>query len=724
MRIWLTLVLVFTVAFESIAQDIRSDSTILLNPVTIVDGEDPAVVLLRELKAAYIDYRKIQPQNITYYSRQISDSIRTDFEQLATVSFSDGASFQSVEAFKDYSKKPADFGNSVSVGFEIDLSPGTDFNSGQSKGTFGQYPLSDYRSIAWTPLAKSEFSPYHLMPVPGWLVQGGWTNYRVELVKSMLFQGEEFVTLALQPKEGRVGWSGTLEVNATTKRVLALRAVYDGVTVSQQFTSGGTFYPSEIKMEVADPKFSFEYKVTAVNTPTPANTKRNPRMVAYLPEPTELQEDFWTAYRPKSEVLDEWTRKQDSLIRYLNSDAYLDSADAEYNKFHWYEPLVSGMGYRKRSKGTNVFISPLIAQWNAVGIGGVRWMPSILFSKRFSNYQSISTVANVNYGFLNQDLKGSVSTTYTYAPLHNGSIRFSAGDEYKQITQSVDIAGIFARSNFVRKIFAEGYHRYEWMNGFYTEIGLEYSNRESIQGLQFAEWTNDLFGQRNEPAPFPSYTVAQLGVEMLIRPYQRYYLKGRQKIVLSSKWPDFIFSFKQGIPNLFGSDVSYSKYEMLVEDMLRFGPLGESFYRFSSGGFLNDPDQVRFIEYKWFRGGDYFLFTQPLYTYQALPETFASPSVYLTGSAIHHFDGFFLGKIPVIRRLKLGTALGASFLAVPNENVAYLESYVGLERKVRLWDTPTRFGVYYLLQPEMAQQGFRIKIGVDVKDTFNDRWNF
>lgn len=70
-------------------------------------------------------------------------------------------------------------------------------------------------------------------------------------------------------------------------------------------------------------------------------------MVASVPEEQELRNDFWSTYRPKSEALDAWTARQDSLIRYLNSDVYLDSADAVYNAFHWYEPLVSGVGYRK-----------------------------------------------------------------------------------------------------------------------------------------------------------------------------------------------------------------------------------------------------------------------------------------------------------------------------------------------------------------------------------------
>jgi hypothetical protein len=69
-------------------------------------------------------------------------------------------------------------------------------------------------------------------------------------------------------------------------------------------------------------------------------------------------------------------------------------------------------------------------------------------------------------------------------------------------------------------------------------------------------------------------------------------------------------------------------------------------------------------------------------------------------------------------------AAGFSALYLPSSDFSHLETYVGLERKVRLWQTPTRFGVYYLMSPADANPGFRVKIGVDVKDTFRDRWNF
>lgn len=698
----------------------QMDTATMLAPVTVVYNEDPAIAVIRDAMASFKSYRDNKPDNLKMYSMEKMGEESLRFEQVSSVYFIGSGVYQEVEAFKDYKENKADFGNNIQVSAQFDLSNDFDPNEGLDKGTFNEYPLSSFENTYWSPLERVDNPFIGAKAIPGLLTSGTLYRTNFSLLRESENEYGHNYTISFEPKSGQ-GWTGTMVIGGPDFRVHSIEAQYKEVVISQEFNERGAFYVKKLTWKQGAQSFSQE--VLAVNS-TAKPKKRKAMMVAYIPESVNTNPDYWQQYRPKDAAIDAWTKKQDSLIRYLNSDEYLDSADAVYNKFHWYEPLVSGVGYRKRSKGTFFFYSPLIGQWNFVGIGGTRWTPAFMGSKRFSNYQSLKGSVVPNYGFLNEDLKGTLDLEYTYAPMHNGSISMKIGDDYEPITQSVDLAGIFARSNFIRKQTAEVFHRYEWFNGFYTRLGLEYSTRSSIEGLQFAQWTNDLFGARNEPAPFDTYTVAQLGVEILIRPYQRYYLKGRQKIVLSSKWPDFRLTFKQGIPNLFGSDVRFSKYEFVVDDMLRFGPLGESFYRFSSGGFLNDPSTVRFIEYKWFRGGDFFLFTHPLYTYQSLPQTFASPSVYYTGTYMHHFDGFLLGKLPVIKRLGLGTSIGATFLSVPEENVYHLESYVGLEKKVKLWETPTRFGIHYLIQPFDASAGFRWKVSIDIKDTFQDRWNF
>ena len=697
-----------------------SDTTVLLPSVTVVYEENEAELLWRQLSEYWPLYQKQSIESAKLYSRQSTSANEVVFEQVSNIYLNKDLYFQEVIAFKDYDWPVADFGNNVDIQASFSFDGDYDFSQGVDQGTFSKYPYSKFENQCIEPLNRMVDVEYAPSPIAGIMDLNAWSHYTFELVARWESDSSEHATVFFTPRKNRTGWVGQVEVDTRNFRIHQFEGAIGNMEILQQFSSTELFYIDHQKLSWANGSQQVEYWLTEVNRiPSMSDKPRN--LVAIIPDQQLQGTDFWAQYRPEDDKLDAWTARQDSIIRYLNSDEYLDSADAVYNEFHWYEPLVSGVGYRKRSAGTHFFYSPLIGQFNAFGVGGWRWTPFAFGTKRFENDQMLSITGRLNYGLTNTDTKGTLGATYTYAPLRNASWTVNVGNDYQQITQSVDLTGLFARSNFIEKTFTEVYHRYEWFNGFYTRLGFEYSKRESIENLDLG---NDIFGSLTPPQPFETYTVGQISAEILIRPYQRYYLKGRRKIVLSSKWPDFRVVFKQGIPNLLNSDVRYSKYEFIVDDYVPSNRLGFSHYRVSSGGFLNDPSTVRFIEYKWFRGGDYLLYTHPLYTFQNLPETFATPEVYFMANATHHFEGFLLNKVPLIRRLKLNVAMGASMLTIPSRSLMHLETYVGAERKMKLWDQPVRWGMYYGLLPNDMDPGYRIKIGMDFKDTFLDRWNF
>jgi hypothetical protein len=46
-------------------------------------------------------------------------------------------------------------------------------------------------------------------------------------------------------------------------------------------------------------------------------------------------------------------------------------------------------------------------------------------------------------------------------------------------------------------------------------LEIEYSKRQSIEWLEFADWSNDLCGSRNQPGFVETYTVEKLSAEIL-----------------------------------------------------------------------------------------------------------------------------------------------------------------------------------------------------------------
>ena len=52
--------------------------------------------------------------------------------------------------------------------------------------------------------------------------------------------------------------------------------------------------------------------------------------------------------------------EQDSIAKEISSDEYVDSVNADYNQVKFWDIVLSGVGFRNREKGQEIFINPLI----------------------------------------------------------------------------------------------------------------------------------------------------------------------------------------------------------------------------------------------------------------------------------------------------------------------------------------------------------------------------
>ena len=113
-----------------------SDTTVLLPSVTVLYEEDEAQLLWRRLSENWPLYQKQSIQSAKLYTRQTSANSEVTFEQVSNVYFDDNQWFQEVEAFKDYDRPTADFGNNVEFQASFSFDGDYDFNKGGDQGTF------------------------------------------------------------------------------------------------------------------------------------------------------------------------------------------------------------------------------------------------------------------------------------------------------------------------------------------------------------------------------------------------------------------------------------------------------------------------------------------------------------------------------------------------------------------------------------------------------------
>ncbi|MEN9833233.1 MAG: hypothetical protein RL753_387, partial [Bacteroidota bacterium] len=438
--------------------------------------------------------------------------------------------------------------------------------------------------------------------IPSPLAADAALQYRAQVVQAQAVDGSVLWTIAIEPRGAAgAGLRGTLVIDDSTYTLVSadvelpaeslvrfrsarVRQTYAEVEGHSIVTSR-SFSLLDVEGDTARTEirhsaylFNVDFRPRDLGMAT----------VEYTPEAFEADPKVWATARTIALAPGEarHINYQDSLTLYYDSDRYKDSVDAEYNKFHWWEPLVAGVGYRSTRKGYSWFVLPIVAQMRFFGVGGYRHNLGGNFSRTFSTQKRLEVDGNLDYGIVNQDVRGDLTATYLYNPRRFASLRLSLGDNYDFVNTYEPILGTFARGNYVRKTFFEGSHRIELANGLYLRSSFDFSRRQAITDLKLEDWSNELFGELNEPTPFRTYTIALVGVDLSYTPGQRYVLKGPRKIALGSDWPTFTFQARQGIPGLLGGMVNFTSLRLNARDVRQSRFWGTTHWNAGAGTFL------------------------------------------------------------------------------------------------------------------------------------------
>jgi hypothetical protein len=451
---------------------------------------------------------------------------------------------------------------------------------------------------------------------------------------------------------------------------------------------------------------------------------------------------YWMSNRPitlKENEL-EFIDEQINIDNYKSSEVYLDSMDSVYNKVHFFDPFLNGMGFRNSHKKQEVFIDPIFDNINFIGIGGLRLGASGFYSKKFENNHILKISPGFNVGTSVFDPKGKLGAEYTFDPLHFGKLGIEFGSTYDLVTNQAAVLDWIGANNKVNHNYFEILHRREIVNGLYGQVKFRYSDKRSLGEMKYGEWVDNLINMAveadtsgefkgfienfNTPLQFEQYKMSLLEIKFHYRFKQKYIIKGGEKQIVGTELPELEFTFKQGIPGLFSSEVSFNQIEVKISDEINFGKLGTASWKVIGGSFLN-KNNLRFIEHKFFRGSDPSLLSNPMYTHQGLDSTLNTNGLYAQGFFVHHFNGFLFNKIPFINRLKLEAVGGASFLYIQNQNFFHPEFFIGIEKKFRVLKQYMKFGVY-LNQGITSNFSpvFRFKIGFDMLNTFTNKWSY
>jgi hypothetical protein len=112
--------------------------------------------------------------------------------------------------------------------------------------------------------------------------------------------------------------------------------------------------------------------------------------------------------------------------------------------------------------------------------------------------------------------------------------------------------------------------------------------------------------------------------------------------------------------------------------------------------------------------------------FQALDSTFPVFKRFYQGHIVHEFNGYFINKIPLLKKLQLREVAGAGFLSAPERNLRYAETFVGVERVFKWpFNLASKFKLGVYLVGSVANKftnPVTFKIGVTSWDKRRNKW--
>ena len=397
--------------------------------------------------------------------------------------------------------------------------------------------------------------------------------------------------------------------------------------------------------------------------------------------------EYWDSIRPIPLTVEEDKDyvKKDSLQEIWDSKEFKDSVDLKNNKFK-VTSLLFGYTYRNSWKRKSFSLtSPLSTiQFNPVQ----GWLGSInlIYRKGYDdrNLRWFSINPKIQYGFADEQWRAKLKFFYHINRTKFSRLNIEGGREAVQFNPSEPISVLVSewfnlvyKRNLIRlydKKYFSAYYSQEIRNGLVGQIETEFAHRSELQN------NTDFSFSKKEEAYASNIPINEFGdlvsnfsnpnsftleARFRIRFAQKYLTYPDRKYIMGSKYPAFWIKVKRAfaINNDF---VGYTKATLQIyDDYIKFGVLGHSQFNLVAGTFLGKKTRPSFIDFHHFNGSETIIGNPNRYSsfFKRLPYyEYSTYGPFVEGHFQHHFDGFLLDKIPLLRKLGWQTVLGIDFL--------------------------------------------------------------
>jgi len=714
-----------------------SPSQLAIDEVVVVPGENPAHKLLRRI----IDNKAVNnPENLSNYTYELYNKVQIDINNIneepgsnrflkdfdfvfnfVDTSAVTGKTYLPVfilESLSDYyyTRRPKE---------EKEVIKATRL-SGVENESVGQFTGKMYQKLNVYDNFMSVFEPGFVSPIADF----GLLYYKYYLIDSAFIDNRWCYQLSYRPKRKMERtFTGNFWVNDTTfaLQYIQMRIAEDAnINYVNDLVIAQTFKPYNdtlwfIDTETLMVDFNWNDKLTGffgrktsvfsditINESYAEQIKTLKTNTLVMGDAMQKSDDFWMQKRPVT-----LTQKEKNIYLMVDSikevPLYKNIADLTNLLVNYY--FVTGL----------FEIGPYYTFYSFNPIEGNRFR----FGGRTSNAFSTRLMLEgyLAYGTLDEKFKYGGGFMYMVSKDPRRAIGFTYENDIQQLGQSENaflednILSSVLRRNPNNKLtpveeFSLGY-MHEWFHGFQNT--LTFKHRRIFEGpfvpFEYSE-DNDI------SADLSPVITSEISLKSRFA-YQEKFIWGEfERVSLGSRYPILETNITAGVPDVLHSGYSYYKLTASLADKIELNPIGYFKYKMEGGKIWGD---LPFPLLELHQGNetyafDYFAFNMMNY-YE-----FASDR-WVSVFAEHHFQGFFLNRIPLIRRLKLREVVSArgligslspshaDVMAYPellhSVNTPYMEASVGLENIVKILRVDVMWRLTYLDHQNIQPWGIR-----------------
>ncbi len=258
------------------------------------------------------------------------------------------------------------------------------------------------------------------------------------------------------------------------------------------------------------------------------------------------------------------------------------------------------------------------------------------------------------YGFNDKNFKYGGGLEYFFSKKPRSMISLQGQHDYELLGKSSNalmedniLTSILSKNpntklNMIDRI--EATFDKEWTNSFSNQLSVTSTNIFSGQFVPFID---------NQGVPIPFIRTGEIKLNSRYSPAVNVIQDGFERNSFGNYDPIFNIGVTAGLKGFLGCDYDYLKVDFNLSNKIKLNPFGYLTYYLQAGKIWGD---VPFPLMKIHEGNETYAFD--LYSFNLMDYQEFVSDTYLSLFLEHHFQGFFLNKVPLFRRLKWREVVG------------------------------------------------------------------